>query len=62
MATPKKFNVNVVVRTYKDEAGAEKRVWRSVGELTLWKESGTIDLYGFDGVKTLSVFEQKKAK
>ena len=63
MKVAKKSDLVIVVRTYTDKEGKEKKVWKSIGELTTFQDDdGTffskVELYHMPGV-SVSVFEQK---
>jgi len=56
---PNKFRICVVSDTYEDKNGKTKNRWQTIGEISLWKESGIVNLYSIDGTKSGFVFPIK---
>jgi len=64
MNVVKRENLTVVTRTYTDKQGQEKKVWKTIGEITTFEgDDGSkfqsAELYTMPGVR-ISVFEQKE--
>lgn len=59
----KKSDMCVAIRTYTDKEGNEKKVYKTIGEVTTFKDDegkifSNAELYHMPGVK-ISLFEQK---
>ena len=64
MKVVKRENLTVVTRTYTDKQGQEKKVWKTIGEITTFEgDDGrtfqSAELYMMPEVR-ISVFEQKE--
>ena len=60
----KKENITVSIRAYKDAQGNDKKVWKTVGELTTWQgDDGSQfqkwEMWGPTGSTSGSIFEQQ---
>jgi len=59
----KKSNMCVVVREYQDNNGENKKVYKTIGELTTFDKDGEVftigEIYHMPGVR-ISIFEQKE--
>ena len=63
MNVVKKENMAIVIRTYTDQSGQEKKVFKTIGEITTFQgEKGTFqsaEIYTIPGAR-ISIFSQEK--
>lgn len=56
-----KKNMTIAIREYTDNQGNNKKVWKTIGEITTWDDgSQSFELWGPTGSTTGQIFEKQE--